>query len=125
MQGSQGPQGAQGAKGDAGAQGIPGLSGYELVSQPFTGVFALNSGGQRGLSEFKTASCPAGKKAIGGGGDLGTNGAQNGNQRRFLISASVPTADGTGWSVQLFNNSTTIDNSIDLKVTAVCATIAP
>lgn len=108
--------------GPTGASGAPGVSGYEIVSQTFASVFVVNSGGQRGLSEVKTVSCPAGKKAIGGGADLGTNATQNGNQRQMILSASMPTAAGDGWSVQLFNNSTSIDNSLDVKVYAVCTT---
>jgi hypothetical protein len=121
--GPKGPKGATGAKGDTGPQGPAGVGGYELVSTTFPDVFVVNSGGQRGLSEVKTVSCPAGKKAIGGGADLGTNATDNGAQRQILVSSSVPNADGSGWSVQLFNNSTSIDNNIDLKVTAVCVNV--
>ncbi len=123
-QGPKGSKGEKGPKGDTGAKGPAGpagVSGYEVVSQTFAGVFVENSGGMRGLSEVKTMSCPAGKRVIGGGGDLGTNAGQNGQQRQVTISLSGPNGAGTGWSVQLFNNSTTIDTSIDLKVYAICA----
>jgi hypothetical protein len=132
-QGPQGPQGPRGqkgqkgdkgAKGDAGAKGpagANGVSGYEVVSQTFEGVFIQNSGGFRGLSEVKTVPCPAGKRAISGGTDLGTNVGQNGQQRQVTVSLSAPNGAGTGWSAQLFNNSTSIDTSIDLKVYAICA----
>jgi hypothetical protein len=132
-QGPQGPQGPRGqkgqkgdkgAKGDAGAKGpagTNGVSGYEVVSQTFEGVFIQNSGGFRGLSEVKTVSCPAGKRVISGGTDLGTNATQNGQQRQVSVSLSGPNGTGTGWSAQLFNNSTSIDTSIDLKVYAICA----
>lgn len=113
----------QGPTGPQGPQGSPGVSGLESVSQTFPGVFVINSGGQRGLSEVKTVSCPAGKTAISGGFDLGTNPSQNGQARQVTASSSQPSADGSGWSVQLFNNSTSFDTSIDLKVTAVCATV--
>jgi hypothetical protein len=71
--GAKGDKGQKGDKGDKGATGTPGISGYEVVSQTFKEVFIENSGGFRGLSEVKTVSCPAGKRAIGGGTDLGTN----------------------------------------------------
>jgi hypothetical protein len=137
-QGPQGPKGAQGSrgakgdkgqkgdkgdKGDRGPSGAPGVSGYEVVNQTFKEVFIENSGGMRGLSEVKTVSCPAGKRVIGGGSDLGTNAAQNGQQRQVTVSLSAPNGTGTGWSVQLFNNSTSIDTSIDLRVYAICATV--
>jgi cell division septation protein DedD len=127
--GPRGPKGAAGdtgVAGDAGAAGpagAPGLSGYEVVSQAFKEVFIENSGGMRGLSEVKTVACPAGKRAIGGGSDLGTNATQNGQQRQVSVSLSAPNGTGTGWSVQLFNNSTSIDTSIDLSVYAVCANV--
>ncbi|HEY6549784.1 MAG TPA: collagen-like protein [Solirubrobacterales bacterium] len=131
-QGPQGPKGAKGAKGDKGqkgdkgdkgATGAPGVSGYEVVNQTFKEVFIENSGGMRGLSEVKTVACPAGKRVIGGGTDLGTNAGQNGQQRQVTVSLSGPNGTGTGWSVQLFNNSTTIDTSIDLRVYAICADV--
>ncbi len=39
----------------------------------------------------------------------------------MILSASHPTSAGDGWSIQLFNNSTSIDSSIDLEVYAICA----
>jgi hypothetical protein len=123
-QGPKGQKGEKGAKGDTGAKGpagVDGVSGYEVVSQTFAGVFIQNSGGFRGLSEVKTVSCPAGKRAISGGTDLGTNATQNGQQRQVTVSFSGPNGAGTGWSAQLFNNSTSIDTSIDLRVYAICA----
>ena len=129
-QGPQGPKGAEGLqgrqraerrKGDKGATGTSGVSGYEVVNQTFKEVFIENSGGMRGLSEVKTVTCPAGKRVIGGGTDLGTNATQNGQQRSVSVSLSAPNGTGTGWSVQLFNNETTGGGtSIDLQVYAIC-----
>lgn len=119
--GDTGAKGATGAAGANGTNGTNGVSGYEVVNQTFKEVFIENSGGFRGLSEVKTVSCPAGKRAIGGGTDLGTNATQNGQQRQVTVSLSAPNGTGSGWSVQLFNNSTTIDTSIDLRVYAICA----
>jgi hypothetical protein len=119
--GAQGPKGPKGAKGPTGARGPAGVSGYQVVSQTFKEVPVENSGGVRGLSEVKTVSCPGGKRVIGGGADLGTNPAQNGQQRQVAVSLSGPNGGGNGWSVQLFNNSTTTDTAIDLEVFAICA----
>lgn len=121
--GPAGLKGPKGEKGDKGAPGASGVSGYEVVSQAFKEVFVQNSGGMRGLSEVKTVSCPAGKRVIGGGSDLGTDATQNGQQRQVTISLSGPDGTGSGWSVQLFNNSTSIDTSIDLRVFAICASV--
>lgn len=132
QKGDKGPKGDKGQKGDAGPKGdagavgpagADGVSGYEVVSQTFKGVFIENSGSFRGLSEVKTVSCPTGKRAVGGGTDLGTNPTQNGQQRSVSVSMSAPNGTGTGWSAQLFNNEVSGGGtSIDLKVYAVCAT---
>jgi hypothetical protein len=122
--GAKGDKGQKGDKGDKGATGAAGVSGYEVVNQTFKEVFIENSGGMRGLSEVKTVACPAGKRAIGGGADLGTNATQNGQQRSVSVSLSAPNGTGTGWSVQLFNNEVSGGGtSIDLRVYAICATV--
>ena len=123
--GSKGDKGQKGDKGDKGATGATGVSGYEVVNQTFKEVFIENSGGMRGLSEVKTVSCPAGKRVIGGGTNLGTNATQNGQQRSVSVSMSAPNGTGTAWSVQLFNNETSgAGTSIDLQVYAVCASVS-
>lgn len=122
--GEKGPRGAKGEKGDRGPTGPAGLSGYEVVNQVFKEVFIENSGGMRGLSEVKTVTCPSGKRAIGGGSNLGTNPGQNGQQRSVTVSLNGPNGTGTGWSVQLFNEETVGGGtSIDLQVYAICANV--
>jgi hypothetical protein len=122
--GQRGERGQKGEKGDKGTAGAPGISGYEVVNQTFKEVFIENSGGMRGLSEVKTVACPGGKRAIGGGTDLGTNATQNGQQRSVSVSMSAPNGTGTAWSVQLFNNEATgSGTSIDLRVYAICANV--
>jgi Collagen triple helix repeat (20 copies) len=126
-QGPRGAKGARGEKGPAGAKGStgsPGISGYEVVSQLFKEVFIENSGGMRGLSAVQTVDCPGSKRAIGGGSDLGTNAAQNGQQRSVTVSLNGPNGTGTGWLVQLFNEETVGGGtSIDLRVYAICANV--
>lgn len=123
--GSKGDKGQKGDKGDKGATGAAGVSGYEVVNQTFKEVFIENSGGMRGLSEVKTVACPAGKRVIAGGTNLGTNATQNGQQRSVSVSMSAPNGTGTGWSAQLFNNETSGGGtSIDLQVYAVCASVS-
>ena len=122
--GARGPAGAQGAAGPAGAAGAAGaagVSGYEVVGETFASVFVPDSNSTRGLSAVQTVTCPAGKRAVGGGADLGTNGSQNGVQRQLAISADMPTPTGDGWSAQVFNNSLSFGASIDVRVYAICA----
>jgi hypothetical protein len=60
--GPAGPAGAAGAAGQNGAQGAPGLSGVQIVQTDApTVITGLAS------SATATASCPAGKKVLGGG----------------------------------------------------------
>jgi Collagen triple helix repeat (20 copies) len=122
--GAKGAKGERGAKGETGAKGATGsagVSGYEIVSKTFEGVFIEDSSGShRGLSEVLPVDCPSGKRAIGGGTDLGTNATQNGEQRSVSVSLSGPNGTGTGWLAQLFSNSE-FGLTIDLKVYAICA----
>lgn len=122
-QGPRGQKGQRGAKGDKGATGPAGVSGYEVVSQTFKEVLVPESETGRGLSPVETVNCPAGKRVIGGGSDLGTNPAQSSQQRLVTVSLSGPNGTGKGWSIQLFNNSNT-DTSIDLEVYAICAAMS-
>jgi hypothetical protein len=128
--GPRGPQGARGARGPAGAKGKTGsrgpagpagVSAYQMVNQVFSAVSVPKSEGARGLSAVQTVFCPSNKRVIGGGTDLGSNEAQAAAQRDVSVSLSGPNSAGTGWSVQLFNASTTEDHTIDLRVFAICA----
>lgn len=122
QKGQKGEKGARGGDGPGGAAGANGVSGYEVVNQTFKEVFIENSGGMRGLSEVKTVSCPAGKRVIGGGTNLGTNATQNGQQRSVTVSLNGPNGSGTAWSVQLFNEEVSGGGtSIDLQIYAICA----
>lgn len=121
-QGPKGAKGSKGQKGDKGATGAAGVSGYQVVTQTFKEVFVEASGSGRGLSEVKTASCPTGKRVVGGGSNLGTNPAQAGPQAHISVSLSGPNGPATGWSAQLFNDETSgPGTSIDLQIYAICA----
>jgi hypothetical protein len=122
--GPKGAKGSKGPKGDKGATGPAGASGYEVVSQIFKEVLVPESESGRGLSEVKTVGCPGNKRVIGGGSDLGTNGAQNAQQRQVTVSLSAPNGTGRGWSVQLFNTSPSTPTAIDLEVFAICANVS-
>ncbi|HEY7256282.1 MAG TPA: hypothetical protein VH476_06310 [Solirubrobacterales bacterium] len=122
--GSRGPRGANGAKGktgNRGPRGPAGTSGYQVVNQTFSAVSVPKSEGSRGLSAVQTVLCPSGKRVIGGGSDVGSNEGQAAAQRDVTVSLTGPNGGGSGWSVQLFNASTTEDHTIDLRVFAICA----
>lgn len=79
-----GPAGPAGAAGAAGPAGPPGVSEYEVVS-------ATSASGS-GAVQSVNVSCPAGKKAVGGGAN--TNTATTGGP---VVQKSRPFENGGGW----------------------------
>ena len=104
--GPQGLQGLQGLKGDTGPAGADGgLAGYEIVtaaSVPIPAEAFFVSG---------SATCPAGKLAVGGGMSLASQGA-------VLLTESAPTTGGAGWSLTVFN---AVDASNSMTPYVICA----
>jgi hypothetical protein len=89
-QGPKGDTGATGPAGPAGPAGATGVSGYEIVSASTN----LNSN----ASNVATASCPSGKKAVGGGGF--ENAAPLPNPVALYYDGPVPSGNSaTGWAV--------------------------
>lgn len=116
--GPQGPQGATGATGATGAQGPAGpsgMSGYQIVTAaPSSGYFSTI-----GAAVVATVTCPAGEKAISGGG---TTEDTSGNITA-AIADSAPLSDGSGWRVTFYVPSNG-SNSND-EAYAVCADVSP
>lgn len=111
-QGGQGPQGAKGdrgEKGDAGAAGSPGVSGYQIV---IASQFVQNT-----FLGSHTATCPAGKKAIGGGSASSTYNTADGP----FVLQSRPLSDGSGWHVEVGRKAA---GTFQHNVYAVCV-VAP
>jgi hypothetical protein len=119
QQGPQGQQGQPGAQGVPGTQGAPGLSGYEIVVGNGTAVAPNGTG-------YDMASCPAGKKAIGGGfapygGGKPVLGGPRVVQLAMAFSAPVDSASGSTWWVGVYNLSGT---ATQVWAYAVCASVA-
>jgi hypothetical protein len=83
------PVGPPGPKGDTGNAGPPGMSGYQIVSRRNV---QTNS-----IYNSVSINCPAGEKAIGGGG--GTGGGIVPGDGPY-VTDSFPSVDGSGWLVQ-------------------------
>ena len=100
------PSGPPGPKGDKGIKGDPGLSGYEIVRA------SVNV--PPNTSTRAQAACPAGKKVIGGAGNVQT------------IPAGSPVHTSlTGddhFNVDFVNTSNV---TRQLNAIAICATVAP
>jgi Collagen triple helix repeat (20 copies) len=89
--GAQGLQGGPGPQGPIGPQGPAGPTGSQLVAgTPVTSP----ANAARNSSLTATASCPAGKVVLGGGGLATTTSAQ---KERVHLTASYPTSTTT-WS---------------------------
>lgn len=110
-QGAQGPAGPQGPKGDPGTAGGSGVSGIERVV-----AFSANDSTSPKLVD---AVCPAGKKAIGGGHQLG--GAGEGN---IVTHYSWAWDDLTRWRAYAKWPSGVFPQSWQLVAVAVCVTAA-
>jgi hypothetical protein len=104
----RGPKGDKGDKGDKGEAGAPGLSGYQIVTESNN---VVNAG-----SNSKTAVCPGGKRAIGGGGYASTINVANGP---FLYHSS-PSAGGAGWTVAM---AVSPPQNWTVTAVAICATV--
>jgi hypothetical protein len=105
--GPQGPQGIQGVQGPQGIQGIPGVSGRSTTTATTNQVLGANG------VVVRTATCPAGKTVLAGGG-ISSN-------PNLLIMGSLPTTVTT-WAVT-FKNIAASSQAANLSVTAVCAVV--
>jgi hypothetical protein len=105
-----GPTGPEGPAGTAGAVGAVGISDYEIVS----GASASGSGTVQGAN----VSCPAGKKAIGGGATTSV-GAVGGP----MVQKSRPFDNGGGWEATGVEASAYAGNWVT-TAWAICAKIA-
>jgi hypothetical protein len=119
-QGPRGDTGAPGPKGDPGAtgpqgvqgeRGLPGVSGYEQITvdkqtNPDVSIFT-----------FATATCPIGKVAVGGGGEI-LNPTQAGTD--VVLDASRPISART-WMAEAHGLGSI---KWTLGVTVICANAA-
>lgn len=108
IMGPAGPQGLQGAPGPTGPQGPPGVSGYQIV----TAETPNDSTSPKGA----TVLCPTGKRAVGGGAEVG-----NPQPPQVALQGTVPLASGTGWQGFAAETSATTANWT-VRVWVVCAT---
>jgi hypothetical protein len=116
--GASGPQGEVGPAGPQGNVGPAGISGYEIVSD----ASAFDSTSYKAFS----VSCPAGKKAIGGGAyPFPSLADPNRNTAPVVIRSSAPSdGGGEGWYAEAFEIGT-YNYQWDVTVYAICANVAP
>jgi hypothetical protein len=106
--GPAGPAGTVGPAGPAGPQGAPGVSGLEIVT--------VSSVSNSTVGKAIEASCPAGKKLLGGGAQLfGAPGS-------LALDESFPNGAAT-WRATAYEVAPTASNWT-VTAYAICATVA-
>ena len=110
-QGERGPAGERGPGGAAGVPGAPGVSGWQRVEASYPGL-SLTAGGEL----FRDASCPAGKKLLGGGATLFSVSGS-----RVIVHVSRPAADDV-WRAGAANIGVGA-STFTLLVSAICANV--
>lgn len=108
-QGVAGPKGDKGDTGGTGPQGPAGISELELVSA------ASANNTLAGLKEV-TASCPSGKKVVGGGARIVSS------PGAAYVARTRPVADLSGWEAQ--GNADTSGSFWGVDAYALCAKVA-
>ena len=107
--GVEGPVGPEGPQGAQGPQGAPGLSAVETV-------YADNFSNVVRLEASATATCPSGKRVIGGGAEILSPFAE----RKTGLVVSRPLGS-TGWTAtgRTYEGNT----GVNLSVYAICARV--
>ena len=108
--GAQGPAGPAGPKGADGAAGAPGMSGREVVVE----ATATNSDAEKSA----LATCPDGKRVVGGGANVFPNDVDN-----VVVREAFPSS-ATGFYVEAQELGAVADNW-QVAAYAICATVAP
>jgi Collagen triple helix repeat (20 copies) len=133
LNGRPGPAGAQGPKGDRGEQGAPGSAGPKGDPGPRGLLGPQGPAGPSGLSGYqvvisdglglpptvsgtRTATCPNGKKVLGGGASM----TGPFNAPRIMLSA--PDDTGTAWVAGVLNNSA--QTSHTMFAWAICSNVS-
>jgi Collagen triple helix repeat (20 copies) len=123
VQGPRGERGEKGDKGDSGAQGSPGLSGLQRV-------YASGVSNNSNSPKSTTATCPAGKFAIGGGYDIvgaknpdvSPNGLAN-VVADVVLPSGESTVPGSVYVEAWEEEATALTWGVD--AIALCANVAP
>ena len=106
--GPKGSTGSLGPPGATGARGPSGISGWAFVTEGFN----IN----RDRAASGSATCPSGKKALGGG-----VAAASGPYYRSRVVQSAPSGQATGWLATVQNDGIA---AVSFFVWAICAHVS-
>ncbi len=113
--GDKGALGEIGPPGPAGAQGLAGREGPRIAGWEFrTEGFDVGFPGKPPNIVSKEVTCPAGKRALGGGLTAAST-------DRLRLQQSTPTRQGTGWAATVFNTGDAVKR---VYVWVICAETA-
>ena len=105
-----GPPGPAGPRGVPGPKGAPGVSGLERVD--------ASTSSSSANSKSVVATCPAGKRVIGGGAQATGSGAN-----KVSINQNFPDSSGNKWNAQAVEVVST-GQSWQLQAYALCANVS-
>jgi hypothetical protein len=121
--GPQGPTGATGPEGPTGPQGpAGGLTGYEIVTS--------DTAMQNVDEQIGVATCPAGKRVLGGGAFIFNDATPISGDQRLVVTGDshpfpgFPTATLDSWRVRAVRLPPAT-SSWHMRVHAVCALVTP
>ena len=118
-QGPAGPEGLAGAQGPAGPAGPGGATGYEVV----------RANGEFNSADFKaqSATCPGGKKAVGGGGSTSFGTGLSYVESNVAIHRSAPfttNSDNDSWLVHAVETTPDDLSTWRLSAYAICLSVS-
>lgn len=115
--GTPGTNGTNGTNGAPGAPGAPGVSGYTTATP-------ITSGPQSDASDTETATCPTGKRVLGGGFAINTSDPADSD--KVFATSSFPSGPGT-WQVRaaVAPRAAPLVGTWTLTAYATCATALP
>jgi len=125
--GTNGVPGTNGTNGAPGTNGIDGVSGYEVAQNTVRSISVehanANFPGPSDPFLTASASCPGGKKPLGGGGSRGADSLDGIGNALQLLEFETSRPDGDAWVVKWRNNGQSNVGPVEVIVYAVCATV--
>ena len=125
--GTNGVPGTNGTNGAPGTNGIDGVSGYEGAQNTVRSISVehanANFPGPSDPFLTASASCPGGKKPLGGGGSRGADSLDGIGNALQLLEFETSRPDGDAWVVKWRNNGQSNVGPVEGIVYAVCATV--
>ena len=125
--GTNGAPGTNGTNGAPGTNGIDGVSGYEVAQNTVRSISVehanANFPGPSDPFLTASASCPGGKKPLGGGGSRGADSLDGIGNALQLLEFETSRPDGDAWVVKWRNNGQSNVGPVEVIVYAVCATV--